>query len=102
MGGVCGRKGEKMRKYLKVKTEELHLDKISCGWCGKKLKDNNIFYEGTTFEVRFGYGSEFDLTEFEFEICDKCFVKFLKPKSSRTIESGIIQRRKKSVEGEKK
>ena len=71
-----------MRKYKEVKKTEETLDEATCGWCGKVVNKTGHQIEGIMFSLAFGYGSDYDLQSFDFEICDDCFSKYLKDKSS--------------------
>jgi len=68
-----------MRKYKSILKKDKELIQIVCDWCGKK-SGKDCFFEGGCGEVSFGYGSKKqDGRKYEFDICDGCFSKRIKP-----------------------
>ena len=82
-----------MRTYRKVrrtKTEK-ELTEIKCNFCGQKIIHEfhsdapkhvlraHDAVSGGSFDVAFGYPSKFDLHNYEFDVCDKCFEKRFLP-----------------------
>lgn len=81
-----------MRKYKKIKKEIVvkELKSVICNKCGRKEKAD---YDGldtgniSNIELSFGFGSKFDLEQWEMDICDECleeWVSEFKHKPDRT------------------
>ena len=82
-----------MRQYKKVRRSKTveELVKITCNFCGAEI--NHEFHpvaprraaprksciHGGSFNVAFGYPSNYDLHDYEFDVCDKCFEKRFLP-----------------------
>jgi len=68
-----------MRKYKKIEKKIIEtkqiLTKATCDFCKKEFKINkdlNSAEELTSFYIKFGYGSKYDMETWYFDICDKC------------------------------
>ena len=70
-------------KIMESKTETTEvksIEDILCNKCGKSLKHiagKFACYEGTKLCGGFGYGSDKDGFDIEFDICDKCYDDFV-------------------------
>jgi hypothetical protein len=92
---------ENMQKFKKVIDSHMEPNYQECDWCFKEM-DSNIWRTevrdkkwlknagskmppkrrfGVHFKITGEYGSEFDMREFAFDICDECFKKHLLAKS---------------------
>ena len=82
-----------MRETTIIKVEKLKEvpTMIECDFCHKKVSlegfDSEVenceaeaYSKMTNFNVKPGYGSRFDLMEFDFDICDDCLEKWLTSK----------------------
>lgn len=72
---------EEMKKvnsnnYRAVWELKKMVDHVSCNFCGKMGKE---FFQGGSGKVSFGYGSKYDTTYYDFDVCDDCFDKHFKP-----------------------
>jgi hypothetical protein len=60
------------------------VDEIICNKCGKSFTPKYMgvgHYENSQvhkFRTDFGYGSEYDGKTLEFDLCEKCLLKFVK------------------------
>jgi|WetSurMetagenome_2_1015567.scaffolds.fasta_scaffold02116_11 hypothetical protein len=57
---------------------------LKCLICGKEIKQDKhgFWYGGTPFNISPGYGSHYDMSDFEAVICDDCLLV--------KIESGVL------------
>ena len=84
-----------MKKYKKIKEKVTKKEciSISCNKCGKTKKStnqNDLLLSGIeTFTHGFGYGSDRDGEDVEFDLCPKCFNKII---SKFKIKPKIIQK----------
>jgi len=68
-------------KFLeKVIEEKVKIYSVVCNCCGKKIEfpDGYDNTEITDITISFGYGSRFDLTTWEMDVCDDCIEKWVK------------------------
>lgn len=76
-----------IKKITKVKKEEEVLDKITCDWCEKVIyEQEKHFTEGGTLHIHFGYGSDFDMDIYNFDICNNCFKEHILPHNRNKVE----------------
>ena len=65
-----------MIKYRKITIEKDIPDKVICDFCDKIMEVNECdSFEGTSFELKVGYGSIHDTEHWSFDICDACAEK---------------------------
>lgn len=67
-----------MTKY-KIITKEVTtkvVDDITCDKCGKSIKPDEYSIAGGKMEIRFGYGSAYDMLHIEIDVCDECWKAF--------------------------
>lgn len=75
--------GRPALEVVVLKTETIEVKSIEdllCDKCGKSLKHGTgefACYEGTRLHGGFGYGSDKDGIEIEFDICDQCYDDFI-------------------------
>ena len=64
------------------------IDKVVCNCCGKINVINNEYNmtDISPIDISFGYGSRFDLTTWEMDICDDCIEKWIKSFKHPIIE----------------
>lgn len=76
-----------MREYREVTYQETKRvpTSITCNKCGKSDELEYGDYQDITklnnyhnFSVEFGYGSLFDMEKWDFELCEKCLVDFVR------------------------
>jgi len=73
-----------MRNYTMQPTMQPVEDKITCNKCGKVYDLNEECLEEwqadfmKNFKVSFGYASEYDGQQWEFDCCESCLVEFVK------------------------
>ena len=74
-----------MRK-TKVINETVQITKtveLICNKCGKTVKlDKDAWQKQESiqhFEIHFGFGSRFDMERWEFDLCEDCIEKIVKP-----------------------
>ena len=82
-----------MRKYTNQKHEEL--EEIYCNRCGKKIRlENGILEEGIfNGKVTWGYFSEKDMEQHEFDLCEACYDKMIQAFTipvDRKIENELL------------
>ena len=52
---------------------------IICNCCGKTIDaEHTIGSDINSFKIHFGYGSRFDMTSWEMDICDDCLEAWVK------------------------
>ncbi|WP_251552389.1 hypothetical protein [Neobacillus muris] len=70
-----------MREYelVEKKVREYELKSVTCNKCGKTKKITSEDYqkeweaaEFQSFSCSFGYGSKFDMEEWNFDLCEDC------------------------------
>ncbi len=66
-----------------VKVERTVIQKIvKCNKCGNESKgiDNDGLYDSKfqSISCRFGYGSEYDMESWKFDLCESCLVELIK------------------------
>ena len=68
------------RKEIKVEVIEKEIELVFCDKCGCDIgfDSNPCLIKGAFVHVDFGYGSNKDSLDYEFEICDDCFDVFIK------------------------
>jgi hypothetical protein len=60
-----------MKDYKVIETQEKVPVNYKCDRCGVFSEDGfNPYIE--TFKIQWGYGSNFDLEEWEFDLCEDC------------------------------
>ena len=70
-------------KKVKVEVEQEKIIALICNKCGKRVemedRDNweeiNLMH---SFDVGFGFGSNYDLETWEFILCESCLLEFVK------------------------
>jgi len=64
-------------KEIEEKIIKKEIKEITCDFCGKTVTGEMNILESdiTTFKIEPGYGSRFDLENFEIDICDNCLEK---------------------------
>ena len=82
-----------MRKYTNQKNAEL--EEIYCNRCGKKMRlENGILEEGIFHgKVTWGYFSEKDMEQHEFDLCEACYDKMIQAFTipvDRKIENELL------------
>ena len=82
-----------MRKYTNQKHEEL--EEICCNRCGKKIRlENGMLEEGIFHgKVTWGYFSEKDMEQHEFDLCEACYDKMIQAFTipvDRKIENELL------------
>ena len=70
-------------KHIKEEIEVEVLEDIICDKCGCSHKDNYI----ESFEISWGYGSDFDCEIWKFDLCQKCIVDLLKDVQVQKIDT---------------
>lgn len=48
-------------------------DQVFCDVCGKSCTYDNLGSDYATLEAMWGYGSKYDGTVFDIQLCEKCF-----------------------------
>lgn len=69
-----------MRKFVDVEVTivDTQLDQLICDCCGKTIDVAEICGSDINdFSITFGYGSKFDLTKWDLDICDDCLEKWV-------------------------
>jgi len=75
----------KTKEVVVPKRKVTKLDKSFCDWCGKEFTGEIMQCNGYgTVIIGFGYGSIYDDSKWEGEICDDCFEKKFKKKLRQT------------------
>lgn len=72
---------KKMKNQIEIIEEisKLQVKSIICNCCGKKIElvhEYNIT-DINNIIIEFGYGSRFDLSAWEIDICDDCIEKWI-------------------------
>lgn len=76
-----------MKEYERMIVEEVNQvpKSIACNKCGKRSELSGSKHERELelnlyqyFYCNFGYGSKFDTDSWEFDLCEKCLVDFIK------------------------
>ena len=70
------------RKEVIIKHRIVHEEK-TCNKCGKtftKKDEKDLCYDGAiqNIKIDFGYGSDFDGSTWDMDICDECLFEFAK------------------------
>lgn len=61
-----------------VTQQQSVLQEIICDCCGKIVNLNNVCCSDITdLKIKFGYGSKFDMSCWEIDICDDCVEKWV-------------------------
>jgi len=66
-----------MRTYLKKRRSrvELELNEVLCNCCGHAFECLDVGM--IPFKMFLGYGTEFDLEEHDFDLCNNCYKTFI-------------------------
>lgn len=77
-----------------VKTECVILEEsIICNKCGKefiRVEDNYCWNaEIHSIQIEFGYGSQYDLERWSFDLCEDCLTEFIK--TFKYVPDGFMQ-----------
>lgn len=69
-----------MRNYKVITTEKEVLDKIYCNKCSREILRNRegYFADHLFVEKKWGYGSVIDGEEHSFDLCEECYIDFIK------------------------
>ena len=76
-----------MKEYEEIVVEEVkEIPKsITCNKCGKRSELSGSKHERDWelnlyqyFYCHFGYGSKFDMDTWEFDLCEKCLIDFIR------------------------
>jgi len=71
-----------MKKLIQKTIMSEVVRAVACNKCGKETENteeyNPEFHNYQSFEITFGYGSEFDGLELDFDLCDACMVELIK------------------------
>lgn len=73
-----------MREYRETKKVEKQIEEVSaaCNKCGKKFEKNksDLCWDAQlhNFGVSGGYGSEYDMESFDFDLCEECVNELVK------------------------
>ena len=71
-----------MKTYIEKTIVTPWASSIFCNKCGKEVYNteewNPEFDNFQSFDIVFGFGSEFDGDELNFDLCDNCMVEFIK------------------------
>ena len=71
-----------MKAFIEKTTTTPWISVMICNKCGKEVPHteewNPEFDNFQSFDIIFGYGSELDGTEQDFDLCDSCMVEFIK------------------------
>lgn len=77
-----------MKKYKQVVKNDIEVEDVICDSCGKSCYNGHNF-EFMTLLNSWGYGSKYDMTTWEADICETCvdtklnFINFKKTKTIR-------------------
>lgn len=67
---------KKLRNEPVLETKQV-LTELICNCCGKTIDvEHTMGTDITEFKVHFGYGSRFDMSFWEMDICDDCLEKW--------------------------
>lgn len=65
-----------------VKTiDEIVEETIACNSCGKSISQTQLGFESDHFHnvnLHFGYGSNYDMEHWSFDICEDCITSYIK------------------------
>ena len=72
---------------IEIKTEEVRTKIAFCDYCGKEFDERTIMCNGFgSIHFYFGFGSCFDSSGFNLEICDSCFIEEFAPKLEKQLK----------------
>lgn len=76
------------REYREIQESKYLIESIECDLCGKSRTDKDVVDLSNVFATiswQAGYDSEYDMTNFQLDICDECINKHAKRKKKRKL-----------------